>query len=228
MLVLSSTIASGDHNCCRDSSTSPGNSVGTLLDCYCCNCLGERRWEVKPESHFCRPISSDCHVTPCCEHAFFLGECFLTSCLILFVMVGKVEHVCNMFCMKLGKFATKILHEAFWEHSLSQTLVFEWHSPLKTVDCQLKMTNVQELQNYRKCWNYSRPHPRRSSSNSPWSHRHCWGQLWSLPGDLNRKFEHGTTLLQRLFPNLKNDQKQHHINMYLEYFEAVSDLQSEL
>jgi hypothetical protein len=40
------------------------------LDGYCCNCLGERR------SHFCRPIASFCHVTPSCEHALFLHQCF--------------------------------------------------------------------------------------------------------------------------------------------------------
>jgi hypothetical protein len=26
--------------------------------------------------------------------------------------------------------------------------------------------------------------------NNPWACRHRWDQLWSLPGDLNRKFEH--------------------------------------
>jgi hypothetical protein len=30
----------------------------------------------------------------------------------------------------------------------------------------------------------------RPSPNNPWAHRHCWDQLWSLPEDLNRKFEH--------------------------------------
>jgi hypothetical protein len=26
--------------------------------------------------------------------------------------------------------------------------------------------------------------------NNPWARRHRWDQLWSLPGHLNRKFEH--------------------------------------
>jgi hypothetical protein len=47
-------------------------------------------------------------------------------------MDGKIEQrVCIKFCMKLGKSATKtlaMLHEAFGEHSLSRTAVFEWHS----------------------------------------------------------------------------------------------------
>jgi hypothetical protein len=47
--------------------------------------------------------------------------------------------------VKLGKSTTDTLemfHEAFGEHSLSQTVVFEWHisGPVK---CQLKMMNVQ-------------------------------------------------------------------------------------
>jgi hypothetical protein len=36
--------------------------------------------------------------------------------------------------MKLGKSFTKtheMLHESFGEHSLSQTVVFEWHSHFK-------------------------------------------------------------------------------------------------
>jgi hypothetical protein len=39
--------------------------------------------------------------------------------------------VCIKFCVKLSKSVTKtleMLREAFGEHSLSQTAVFEWHS----------------------------------------------------------------------------------------------------
>jgi hypothetical protein len=54
---------------------------------------------------------------------------------VLSAMDGKVEQrVCIKFCAKLGKSATKILEmlrEAFGEHSLSQTAVFEWHSRFK-------------------------------------------------------------------------------------------------
>jgi hypothetical protein len=43
-------------------------------------------------------------------------------------MDGKIEQcVCIKYCMKLGKSATEtpeMLHEAFEEHSLSQTVVF--------------------------------------------------------------------------------------------------------
>jgi hypothetical protein len=54
---------------------------------------------------------------------------------VLSAMDGKIEQpVCIKFCMKLCKSATKtleILREAFGEHSLSQTAVFEWHSRFK-------------------------------------------------------------------------------------------------
>jgi hypothetical protein len=50
-------------------------------------------------------------------------------------MGGKIEHrVCIKFCMKLDKSATEtleMLHEAFGEHCLSRTAVFEWHSRFK-------------------------------------------------------------------------------------------------
>jgi hypothetical protein len=50
-------------------------------------------------------------------------------------MDGKIEqHVCINFCVKFGKSTTatlEMLCEAFGEHSLSQTAVFEWHSGFK-------------------------------------------------------------------------------------------------
>jgi hypothetical protein len=50
-------------------------------------------------------------------------------------MDGKIERrVCIKFCVKLGKSTTKtlkMLHEAFGEHSLSRSVVFEWHLHFK-------------------------------------------------------------------------------------------------
>jgi hypothetical protein len=50
-------------------------------------------------------------------------------------MDGKIEQcVCNKFCGKLRKSTTEtleMLQEAFGKHSLSQTVVFEWHSCFK-------------------------------------------------------------------------------------------------
>jgi hypothetical protein len=47
-------------------------------------------------------------------------------------MNGKIEQCVSIkFCMKLGKSATEtlgMLCEAFGEHSISWTAVFEWHS----------------------------------------------------------------------------------------------------
>jgi hypothetical protein len=71
-------------------------------------------------------------VTPHCEHALFLHKSFSTLYFVLSAMSGKIEQrVCIKFCMKLGKSTTEtleMLREAFGEHSLSQTAVFEWHS----------------------------------------------------------------------------------------------------
>jgi hypothetical protein len=51
-------------------------------------------------------------------------------------MDGKIkQRVCMKFCMKLGKSATEALEmllEAFGEHFLSQTMIFEWCSCVKT------------------------------------------------------------------------------------------------
>jgi hypothetical protein len=46
-------------------------------------------------------------------------------------------------------------------------------------------------QNDRKCWKFlRRTHQQRPSPNNPWARRQCWDQVWSLPEDLNRRFEH--------------------------------------
>jgi hypothetical protein len=50
-------------------------------------------------------------------------------------MDGKIEQrVCYKLCVNLDKSATEtleMLHEAFGEHSLSRTAVFEWYSRFK-------------------------------------------------------------------------------------------------
>jgi hypothetical protein len=60
---------------------------------------------------------------------------YLTSCFPFAAMDGKIEQrVPIKFSMKLSKFTNKTIemfHEAFGEHSLSQTVVFEWHSHFK-------------------------------------------------------------------------------------------------
>jgi hypothetical protein len=66
-------------------------AIGKFLDCYCCNCLGERRWEGRPRSHFHKPIASVCHVISCYEHILFLPECFFDFVFRLSAMDGKIE-----------------------------------------------------------------------------------------------------------------------------------------
>jgi hypothetical protein len=71
------------------------SAIRKYLDCYCCNCLGERRWEGRPRSHLCKPIASVCHVTLRCEHALFLHKCFLASCFPLKLQGWCFETVSN-------------------------------------------------------------------------------------------------------------------------------------
>jgi hypothetical protein len=65
----------------------------------------------------------------------------------------------------------------------------------RPVECQLKMTNIQGEQapaKWQEMLKNSRIHLWRPSLNNPWILRHRWDQLWSLPGDLNRKSEHAS------------------------------------
>jgi hypothetical protein len=67
-------------------------------------------------------------------HCFYTNS-FSALCVVLPVMDGKIEqYVCIKCYVKLCKSATKppeMLCEAFGEHSLSGTAVFEWHSNFK-------------------------------------------------------------------------------------------------
>jgi hypothetical protein len=67
---------------------------------------------------------------------------FSTLCFVLSVIDGRIEQCFSIkFCMKLGKFTAETLEmlcEAVWEHSLSQTAVFEWHSRFKAGRVSLK------------------------------------------------------------------------------------------
>jgi hypothetical protein len=109
--------------------------IGKFPDSYCCNCLGERRWEGMPRSHLRKPIASVCHVTARCEQALLLHECFFDFVFLSSTMDGKLEkRVSIKFCAKLGESATEtlgMLREAFGQHSFSRTAVFEWHSHFK-------------------------------------------------------------------------------------------------
>jgi hypothetical protein len=100
--------------------------------------------------------------------------------------------------VKLGKSATEtleLLHEAFGElldSSFWMAFTFQGRSSVSWRWWMFRVTNHQ--QNNRKCWKLSRTHSQRLPPNNPWARRHYWDQLWSLPGDLNRKFEHVCSL----------------------------------
>jgi hypothetical protein len=82
-----------------------------------------------------------------------------------------------------------MLCDIFGEHPLSWTEVFEWHIHFKAVWVSVedsgRLSTSKMTENVKKNW---RNHPRRLSLNNSWDRRHCWHQLQSLPGDLNKKF----------------------------------------
>jgi hypothetical protein len=73
------------------------------------------------------------------------------------------QHVCIKFCMQRGKSITEtrvILREAFGEHCLSQTAVFEWHSCFKASrvslegdGCSGQSSTSKTTENVEKMWN---------------------------------------------------------------------------
>jgi hypothetical protein len=90
-------------------------------------------------------------------------------------MDGKIkQHVCIKFCMKLGKSSIEtleMLREAFREHSLSQTVVFEWHSHFKDGRVSDKddkrsgrPSTSKTTENAEKTW---RTHQQRLLLNNP-------------------------------------------------------------
>jgi hypothetical protein len=89
-------------------------------------------------------------------------------------MDGKIEqHVCIKFCVKLGKFATEtleMLQEAFREHSLSQTAIFEWHSCFKAGSVSVeddKCSGRPSTSKRQKMSKKSRIHQRRPLPKNP-------------------------------------------------------------
>jgi hypothetical protein len=118
----------------------------------------------------------------------------------------KIEQLVYIkFSKKLGKSATEThetLREAFREYSSRRTTVFEWHSHFKAGrvsaeddECSGRPSTGQTTENAGKIRT-------RLSSNNPWARRHRWDQLWSLPGDLSRKFEHAPHCREVCSPTL--------------------------
>jgi hypothetical protein len=65
--------------------------------------------------------------------------------------------------------------------------------------------------------------PRRPSLNNPWARRHGWDQLWSFPGDVNRKSEHERAHDAKFVPWLMtNDQKHQCVNECPELWEKAN------
>jgi hypothetical protein len=84
------------------------------------------------------------------------------------------------------------------------------------------MWSAVHQQNGRKYWKTLWTHPWRPSPNNLWPHRHSWDQLWSLPGDLNRKAEHAqhAKFVSRLLTNYKT---QWNVNVFLEQWDNANE-----
>jgi hypothetical protein len=105
-------------------------------------------------------------------------------------MDGKIKHhVCIKFCVKLGKSTTETLemrHKAFREHSLSRTAVSEWHSHFKADRVSVEYDERSRDQAHAKRQKVLTKF--ENSSTKTYAGTSMSSQ--SLPGDLNRKFEH--------------------------------------
>jgi hypothetical protein len=129
----------------------------------------------------------------------FHTSVFSTLCFVLSAMDGKIEQrVCIKFWVKLGKSATEtheMLREAFGEHSLSRGAVIEWYSGFKA--CRVSVEDDERpgrpssktAENVEKIQDSSTKTIAAQSMLSQTS----LDQLWSLPGDLNRKIGSTTT-----------------------------------
>jgi hypothetical protein len=72
-------------------------------------------------------------------------------------------------------------------------VIFEWHSRFKAGQVSVEddeRSGWPSTAKWHKMLKNSRTHPWRLPLSNPSARRHCWDQLWSLPGDLKRKFEH--------------------------------------
>jgi hypothetical protein len=120
-------------------------------------------------------------------------HCFYTSCFITSAIAEKSSRVF------VSNFAWTLLNP-LPKHLKSFVRLLEYISGFELHSCFKGRSSViwrrwtfwvtKQQQNDRKCWKNLRIHPWRPSPNDPWARRHRWDQLWSLPGDLNRKFEY--------------------------------------
>jgi hypothetical protein len=106
-------------------------------------------------------------------HCFYTSA-FSTSCFVLSAIDGKIkQRIYIRFCMKLSKSTAKtlgMLCETLGEHSISRTVVFEWHSYFKAGQVSVEDDKVQGDQppaKRQKMLKHSRTQPQRPSPNNP-------------------------------------------------------------
>jgi hypothetical protein len=161
-------------------------------------------------------------------HCFYTSA-FSTSCFILSTKDGKIkQHVCIKFCVKLDKSAIEtleILRKAFEEHSLSRTVVFEWH-------LRFKASWVSAEDNERSGWPSTSKTENMEKIQVLIHEDHCQtiheladtaGIRYKVcPESLTENFNM-CHIAAKLVPRvLISEQKQRHINMCLELQEKAN------
>jgi hypothetical protein len=97
---------------------------------------------------------------------------------VLFAMDGEIKECVSIkYCMELGKTTVKtleMLHEAFGEHSLCLTAVFEWHSLFKARQVSVeddersvRLSTSRTTENVEKFENSSTKSVAEQPMNSP-------------------------------------------------------------
>jgi hypothetical protein len=135
------------------------------------NCLGERRCEGRPRSHFRKPIASVCHVTQRCERAFAFA--FVLSQLGISLCLRWMTKSSNVPTSRFTRRSENPLPKPFkcfvrlWRHSFSRTAVSEWHSHFKAGRVSIEDDEHSVMPSSSKTTEKLRTHPRRPSPNNP-------------------------------------------------------------
>jgi hypothetical protein len=127
---------------------------------------------------------------------YFYNSAFSTLCFILSAKDGKIEqYVCIKFRVKFGKYANETLCNdswGFWRTCFKPEsgfwMAFTFEGRLSIVCRWRTFRTTKHQQKRQKMFKNLKAHPRWLLPNNPWASRHCWEQLWSLPGDLTENW----------------------------------------
>jgi histone-lysine N-methyltransferase SETMAR len=135
----------------------------------------------------------------------------------------------SFFCVKRGKSATEILEmlrEAFGEHSLSRTAVFDWHSRFQAGRVSAednkrlgRPSATKTTENDEKFENYFM----KTAAKQPMSSQTV-GISYGVCQEILTENLNMSRIAAKFFPRLlTNDQKQRHVNVCLELREKANE-----